>query len=324
MFKAYATKQHGAVQRIQTFAELDEVWKDPHTRLWIDIEKPSAEILHELDDIVDVDDTSLEACLANEEARPRVDEFPDHIFLLLYGVLSPEEDPDFAPRKLAAFCGRRYLVTIHDDRHRTIDNMHSRFLGNGHHLLSRGVDFLLYSIIDGMVDNYGIALADFDKQLEDLEEASLDRADDGVFLRATHLRRELLELRRLAFAQREALGALARGECDYVAASLGQRFTHVTHHLTKTIELSDSLREILNSVRENYQFAETRRTNEIVRALTVFASVLLPMSLIAGIYGMNLKTWPSLDHPEGFWWVLGGMATIATAMFLIFRSRRWW
>jgi magnesium transporter len=323
MFMGFCWRPDETLQSFSTPEELRAVWTSPDVRIWIDIDQPTSASLHEIDSIVDVDDTSLEACLDDQEQRPRVDEFDDHIFLLLYGVLAPSEDPTFAPRRLAAFLGSRFLVTIHRDRHRTVDAMRARFHQNGRHLLSRGVDFLLYSIIDGVVDNYAVALSAFDERLQDLEERSFLSTHESVYKEATDIRRDLMELRRLAMSQQEALATLSRGECDYVAESLGRRFMHVSHHLVQVIELTDSLREVLMSIRENYQSGLTRRTNEIISTLTIFASILLPMSLVAGIYGMNLRAFPSTEHPWGFPAVLLIMGTLALGLGLFFKSRRW-
>jgi len=322
MLTAFAYVPHTPLRQIHSFEELDEAWKDPHVRVWVDIENPTVEDLKRLDTIVDVDDSSLETSLSTEEEHPRVDEFADHIFLLLYGVLAPENETKFAPRKLTTFLGKRYLITIQHERHRTIERVRQRFASHGIHIISRGVDFLLYAIIDGIVDNYSVALAEFEKSLEDLEEESLENASDYVFTESAKFRRQLLELRRLALAQREAIRPLARGECDYVAPTLGRRFSHVSDHLTRVVELADTLREVLGAVRENYQSLMARRTNEIMRTLTILSTILLPMSLIAGIYGMNLKTFPG-DSPYAFWIVLGSMAAIGLTMGLYFRSRRW-
>jgi magnesium transporter len=323
MMQAFVQSYSSPVQSVQNLDDLAQAWSDPRAIAWIDFESPSQEELRRLDEILNVDDSALESCLSAEDHRPRVEEFSDHIFLLLYGVLSVAEDPTFAPRRLAAFCGMRFLVTVHNDQHRTIMALRQRFSSHGEHILNRGVDYVLFSLIDGLVDNFGIALADFHEQLDDLEEQSLNSSNDAIFNRAIQLRRELLELRRLALAQREAIGPLVRGECDYVAKTLGRRFSHISNHLTKTIELSESLREILSSVRDNYQFTLTRRTNDIMKTLTIFASIILPLSFIASVYGMNLRTAPGQEDPLGFWWVIGVMGIVAVGLGLFFRSRRW-
>lgn len=322
MLSGFVYCRDRTVATISTFEELSAAWSDPTTRLWVDLEDPSPEDLLALDGVIDLDDTSLEATF-QEEQRPRVEEFGDHIFLLVYGVLTPDQDPGFSPRRLSAFCGQRLLITIHRERHRTIDELRRRMCNGAVYLLGRGVDFLLYTILDGMVDNYAVVVAKFDDRLDALEERSLTDPDQEVMSEATELRRNLLELRRLAIAQREAIEPLVRGEFDYVAPTLGRRFRHISQHLTRSVELADNLRELLHSVRENYHASLTQRTNEIIRTLTIFASFLLPLSLIAGIYGMNLLTWPSMEHPWGFWGVLGLMGLVTIAVGIFFRTRRW-
>lgn len=322
MLSGFVYRPDRSTQTFTSYESLAQAWRDPTARLWLDLEAPTPEELRALDGVIDLDDTSLDATF-QEDQSPRVEEFGDHIFLLLYGVLTPDQDPAFSPRKLSAFLGARLLITIHQERHRTIDDMRRRMSASAEHLLGRGVDYLLYAILDGMVDNYSIAISKFDDQLDRLEDLSLTNPSKEVMSEAIDLRRNILELRRLAIAQREAIGPLVRGEFDFVAPTLGRRFNHISHHLTRAIELADNLREILHGIRENHHASLTHRTNEIMRTLTIFASFLLPMSLVAGIYGMNLATWPRLEDPWGFWGVLAIMGMVALGIGFFFRTRKW-
>lgn len=191
-------------------------------------------------------------------------------------------------------------------------------------MLAQGVDFILYAILDGVVDNYAVVAESYELRLEQLEEASLQTDADGGFLAdAARLRHELLDLRRLAFSLRELVMPLADGECDYISGTLALRFRHVCDHLTQVIELTDVQRERLHGVRDNYHMTLTARTNIIMRTLTLFASIMLPLSFVAGVYGMNLPLWPPPHSPWTFWGVLGVMAGIATILLLWFRQRKW-
>ena len=116
---------------------------------------------------------------------------------------------------------------------------------------------------------------------------------------------------------------MAKGKYDFVSETLSQQFPHVCDHLSQVVDTVDSLRETIVSIRDNYHAALTRRTNEIMKVLTVFAAIMLPLTLIAGIYGMNLPLWPPSNQPFSFWGVLGVMTTIAAVMLLYFWRRKW-
>ena len=175
-----------------------------------------------------------------------------------------------------------------------------------------------------MIDNF-LDLADtYESRLEELEEKSLARSvDESVLEDMLDLRRDLLELRRVAASQRELLSPLADGELDYVSEKLAQRFSHVRDHIIKAVELIDAQRERLTSVRDNYHTALVVRTNDVMKTLTIFAAVLLPLSVVAGIYGMNLPVWPSAEQPLSFWIVLAVMVAIGGGLLVYFKRRGW-
>jgi magnesium transporter len=153
---------------------------------------------------------------------------------------------------------------------------------------------------------------------------SLDVHAHGLLLKEQSvLRQRLIELRRVTLAQRDMLQPFVRGEYDYISGALEQRFSHVHDHLTKVIEQLDNLRERLSNVRENYHTAVAVRTNEIMKTLTMFATVMLPLTLVAGIYGMNLRFWPPQEEPYSFGFVLACMAAITLVLVVYFRRKRW-
>ncbi|MCA9270379.1 MAG: magnesium transporter CorA family protein, partial [Planctomycetales bacterium] len=237
-----------------------------------------------------------------------------------------KEQEELDPHKLSAFCGSNFLLTVHRHPMLSIRQVRARCGRHPESLLNQGVDVVLYSVIDTMVDNYLLVADRFENHLEHLEDRSFDLdadKDEDVLSETSDVRGELLELRRLAVAQRQLLLPVAKGEYDFVSETLSQRFSHVSDHLLQVIDTVDSMRETIVGIRDNYHTALTRRTNEIMKVLTIYAGILLPLSLIAGIYGMNLRLWPAQNHPAGFWSVLAGMSIVAALLFAYFRRRKW-
>ncbi len=310
-------------QRLESLDELAELWPREDVRLWVVLESPSQEDLQRLGQIAGLDEEALDDCLQGEQ-QPRVDEFESHIFLVLYGLYGLKEQEDFDPHKLAAFCGGRFLITVVRQPLLSVRQVRARCGRHPETLLARGVDVVLFEIIDTIVDNY-LKVADrYEDRLEKLEERSFDvDVGEEVLEEAAELRRDVLELRRLAVSQRQLLLPVAKGEYDFVSETLSQQFSQVCDHLSQVVDTVDTLRETIMNVRDNYNAALTRRTNEIMKVLTGFAAIMLPLTLIAGIYGMNLPLWPPSNHPLSFWGVLGVMTVIAAVMLVYFRRRRW-
>ncbi|MHC4093940.1 MAG: magnesium transporter CorA family protein, partial [Planctomycetota bacterium] len=291
--------------------------------LWLDLEEPAEEEVRAVGEAFRLDADAVEDCLHGEQ-RPRIDEFEHHIFLVLYGALGPDGTSVFDPRKLAAFLGPNAVITVHRQPLRSVSSVRNRCRRNTRHLLDRGADFVLYSIIDAIVDNYIVAAEEYEERLEELEEDSLrSDVDEGLVAKSGELRRQLLELRRLARSQRELLIPLVKGEYEHVSGALEQRFGHVEDHVMHAIDLIDGMRERLSAVHDNYNTALANRANAIMKTLTLFATIILPLTLVAGIYGMNLPLWPPSNHPASFGGVLGGMLLVTGAVLYYFRKKHW-
>lgn len=323
MIAGFARSTDGTTKPVRSLGDLAEVWAVEGTHVWVDLEEPEEGELRALTGIFQLDETSLEDCLHGEQ-RPRIDEFDAYIFIVLYGLVGLHDPSEFDPRKLAAFCGTRFLITVHREPLRTVRTVLDRCSRNAAGMLAKGVDSILYSIIDGMVDKYVVVADRYEGQLEQLEERSLEpTVDEQILADSATVRRDLLHLRSLAASQRELLTPVAKGECDYVSDSLEQRFSHVRDHLSQVIDLVDALRERLNGIRDNYHTALANRTNAIMKTLTIFATILLPLTFIAGVYGMNLPSWPPPEHPLSFWGVLAAMIAVAAVLLVYFRRTRW-
>ncbi len=323
MLTAFVRHGNDTTKMFQAASDLAAEWSDPEAVLWLDLEQPTEDEVRAVDKVIDLDDEAWDDCLHGEQ-RPRIDEYDDYLFLVAYSLITPGQGPDGRPRKLAAFCGGRFLLTVHRESIPSVNRLKARCRQHAAQLLQSGVDHLLYNILDKMTDNYLSVSEAYEETIEELEDRSQrPDVDDTVLQEFTDLRRRLLDLRRIATTQLELIEPISAGEYDYISEALGRRFAHVRDHLLKVVEHVDRLRELAGGIRDNYHAALAIRTNAIMRTLTVFASVLLPLSLVAGIYGMNLPIWPSSKQPCSFWTVLGAMAVLAAGLLWYFRRKRW-
>ncbi len=293
--------------------------------IWVDLHTGDEEMLKRVGALFKLDKESIEDAIAGEQ-RPRIDEYDDYLFFLLYGLLGaePESQTEYHMRKIALFLGERYLITVHAESLKTIAGLHKRCARNPSPVLKRGPEFLLFTIIDTTVDNYMLVAETLEKQIEDLEDESLDVRNGPVFLESvSEARRQLIDLRHMITAEREMIMPLARGEFEQLSEETAEHFVHVADHLLKTYEEIDGLRELLFGVRDNYHSQLANQTNEIMKVLTIFASILLPITFVAGLYGMNVALWPGPDNPYAFPVILFAMVAITAAMLAFFRWRKW-
>jgi magnesium transporter len=323
MLRGFALYGDGTTSSLSSLQDVAAAWAREGARLWVDVEEPTAEVLARLGELFALDEEAREDCLEGAQ-RPRIDEFEEYMFLVLYGAVGTEPFHEFLPRKLAVFFCDRFLITVHREAHRSIEAQLKRCGKHVHATLRQGLDHLLHSIMETMVNNYGLVAEEYAKRLDALEERSLkDDGDASLLAELIALRRELLDLRRMASSQRDLLSPIAEGEMDYVSEDLDVHFSHVRDRLTTTLEIIDTHREILHGIRENYHLTLSNRLNEIMKVLTIFSSFFLPLTFIAGIYGMNMPLWPAPEGRGTFWAVLLIMGACGAAMLVYFRRKKW-
>jgi magnesium transporter len=323
MLTCFARMPDGSFEHHDSLDAVCRLATECDSSLWIDLEAPDGDLLQRVGGLFNVTPEALEDCIHGEQ-MPRIDEYEDHVLLMLYGFPAGIAEGHFEPKKLAVFCGSRFLLSVHQDRLQTIEDVRTRCNRHPQQWFGRGVDLLLYSVVDGMADRYAMLVEELETRLDQLEDRSFTSdLDDNFLTELSQLRRDLLEVRHIAASQRDVVAPIAKGECDYVNTDLETRFSHVRDHLTQVVEHIELLRELLNGARDNYHALIADRLADTVKTLTVFASVILPVSLVAGIYGMNLPSWPPSGEAWSFWVVLGAMGGIAAALLAYFRSRRW-
>ncbi len=323
MIKFYSRQEDGRGETGSSMAELLSTQSARYSFIWVDIEGGDRDELARVAQEFNLDGDCIEDCLEGEQ-RPRIDKYDGYAFIMLYGALGPHSDTEFSPRKLAIFISARYIITVHTEPLISINKWRDRLMKKSNGAKDFGTDHFFYLIVDSMVDNYIVVSEAYDERLDALEERSLlHTPEPDVLAGALQLRRQMLDLRRLASSLREALHPLVTGDLDFISDKISIEFIHVRDHLTHTIEMVDNLRELLNGVRDNYHASLSLHANAIMQTLTIFASLFLPLSLIAGIYGMNTPLWPSVESPNSFWVIIGAMGVLIITMLGFYKRNKW-
>ena len=288
--------------------------------IWVDALAPDAQTVAHVRDVFDLHPLAVED-VEHTQPRAKLDIYPAGLFM---AWLTPERraGDGVATHELDVFIGAKYLVTLHAERNTTIDVV----AGQAQRTLQRGPDWALHAIIDLLVDSTLPLVDSMGDELAAIEDAMLDQNPRIEELRQLHqVRRQLVHLHKIFAPERDVLHGLAR-ERDIVSEEAYRYFLDVGDHVARVLDSIETYQDVGASVMDVYLSAQNNRMNEIMKQLTVVATIFMPLTLISGIYGMNviLGMWPPVNRVWSFYAVIGGMLVIGVSMALYFRRKKWW
>ncbi len=292
--------------------------------LWVDIDSGDDEQFRLLTDLFHFHPLAVED-VRSPDCRVKSEEYEDSLLIVMRGVRFAMETPepyDMDTQNLYLFLGPRFLVTAHAGRSAPVETVLER-LESAPDQLGRGVDRLAYHVIDSLVDYYFPLLDQIDEFVDDLEDA-IFRGRDGTLVEDIfRLKRALLVLRRHLAPMREVASTLANRPSDYLRLETQIYMRDVYDHVVRQLESVETYRELVSGALEINLMVISNRVNEVVKALSVIATVVLPPTLVASVYGMNFEFLPGSRSPQGFWVALLVMAAIS-GIFLAYAWRKRW
>jgi magnesium transporter len=306
----------GGVELIDAFS------RQSHDKLWVDILDPEPEVLEPLlEERFGFHELAAEDSLS-PNTLPKYDAFQEYDFFIFRAVDVNVHEHGSQTYKLAAFLGRNFLFTVHREKMVPVDDICNR-LPNDIRILSNGPDFLLYSIVDEMVDAHFPLLESIEEAVDELQETIFKDAHPQHLDELLHLKRDINILRRQSLPQRELLNQISRGDAQFIQKEHLIYFRDLYDHMFRISETIDVERDMMAGTMEAYLSVIANRTNEIMKVLTIFSAIMLPLTLIAGVYGMNFGNLPELHWHYGYWYALGLMGVTAAVMLIWFRRRGW-
>jgi magnesium transporter len=314
------SKKEG-VRRFNDPGLLPGFLKDDDSIVWADFEAPTEAEDEILASVFNFHPLAIEDCVT-ESHLPKLDDYGDYLFLVVHGARRGETAGTFNTIEVNFFVGKRFLVTFHREHLKSIDKTKKRSQLNVIPL-SKGLDFLLYEIMDALVDNYFPILDYFDEAIEELEQESFDNPTRSTLDRIFALKRDVTALRRITGPQREIFNRLSRDPFPVISRRAAPYFRDVYDHLYRISDLSDSYKELSASLMEAYLMVVSNRLNEVIKVLTLLATVMLPLTVITGIYGMNFRFMPELEWKYGYFAVLGLMGGVVFGLLYFFKRRKW-
>jgi magnesium transporter len=306
-----------------TAENLPELLKDQAAVIWVDMESPTEADERVLLDVFHFHPLTVEDCRENRH-YPKVEEFQGYIYFIVHGVTADTSPERFNTIELDGFLGPNYVITYHHEMFRSINNV-KQLLRTTPVACQRGPAFLLHQILDQVVDFYSPVLDDFDERIDQLEDDifTLNRPNNQILSEVMDLKRSVLRLRRISGKQMDILHRMSRGEFSLITEEMRPFYRDVYDHLVRVVDLAESYRDLISGSLEAYLSVVSNRLNEIMKVLTIFSAIMLPLTFIAGIYGMNFDNMPELHSRYGYYAVWGFMIAVAIAMLLFFRRRGW-
>jgi magnesium transporter len=290
--------------------------------VWVDFSKPSADELRVLADVFHFHPLAIEDAVAARH-HPKIEHYGTYLYLILHGIDFRASQHRFSTHDTDFFLGPNYLVTIHDGQTRTIPSMHDLCVKNDR-LLAEGPVGLMHRIVDAMVDHYRPEVEKLAQKLDQLEEALFESPDRNVMREILALKRDIVSLRRVTLPQRDAIARLARREFTLVSDEMAYRFRDVFDQLVRLADEGLLFQDRVASLLDAHLSNVSNRLNRVMKVLTVITTIFMPLTLLSGLWGMNV---PLPHFPGGesaqFWWILGILMAMSAIMLGIFRRMRW-
>lgn len=261
--------------------------------------------------------------ILNTAQRQKLDSYEDYLYLVLHRYELKADSLELTQDQISLVIGRDYVLTFQERPSQTFEPIRQRLRSGQGILRKGGVDMLAYSLIDTVVDNYFGVIEHLNDYAEALEDKILGHPGPATLEGIHQLKRCVSQLRRNLHPLREVLGSLHRDAGDFFRPDIQLYIRDVYDHTVHILESLEDLRDLATGLLDVYLSTVSHRVNLEVRALTVVATIFMPATLIAGIFGMNFKVMPWLEAPDGFFYALGLMGTIATVMLLLFWRRRY-
>lgn len=295
--------------------------------LWIDVEGlGDAETIRALGELLGLHGLALEDVL-NTHQRPKIEQYPGYYFIVSQMVTLGEH---LETEQVSLFLGKNFVLTFQEGKPGdSLGSIRERVRQQHGRIRDSGLDYLAYALLDAIVDGYFPILEQYGERLENLEDEIISRPSGDMVTRIHEIRRNLLTLRRAIWPQREIFNALLREETPLVTSETRLHLRDCYDHTTQLIDLIETYRELGADLTDVYLSSISNRTNEIMRVLTVIATIFIPLTFIAGVYGMNfnpnVSLWnmPELNWPWGYPLALALMIAVAAAQLIFFRRRGW-
>ena len=315
----YDKKQKSLLRKFKQ-SDIASYINNPDFLVWFDIENPNKDTMHFLRDHFNFHPLDIEDCLSVIE-RPKLDEYDDYFFLVLHIPLFVKQTKRLIPFTVNIFIGNNFIVTVHQGLCKPIQTTYDHLLENLS-ILEKGSGYLLHSILDALIDYNFPILNRIYRNIQNVEDDIFKKPSTKNVRTILLIRTNILTFRNIVFPQRKLLKTLEIKDMDFLIEALEVYFSDLVDHIEKIWDTLENYKELVEGVHEAHQSLLSNKINDIMRTLTIFSVVILPLTLISGVYGMNIGL-PLMSFPWAFFIILAIMIIISIGMLIYFKFKDW-
>ncbi|NIN65646.1 MAG: magnesium/cobalt transporter CorA [Anaerolineae bacterium] len=298
-------------------------FRDSPTVTWINVDGVhEVEILERLGECFGLHPLVVED-IVNTDQRPKVEDYGDYLYIVLKMLHYDTTGKEIITEQTSLILGERYVISFQEREGDVLDPIRERITSNKGRIRKMGADYLAYTLIDAIVDNYFFVVESLGEEVDLLEEELVTNPTPETLQTIHELKREMVFLRKSVWPLREVIGTLERGESSLMRESTGVYLRDVYDHTIQVIDAVETLRDIVSGMLDIYLSSISNRMNEVMKVLTIIATIFIPLTLIVGIYGMNFRYMPELGWRWGYLMVWLVMLGVGSSMVVYFKRRTW-
>jgi magnesium transporter len=297
-------------------AQIKDLKKLINKRLWIDITSFTKEAAAILKENFNLHPLTIEDMM-HASSRVKIEEFPDYLFSIFYGIRQKNEltEIDF-------ILGDNYVISHHKKEIQSCKELKDN-QDRIEKLLEKGPDFLFHRLLDKEIDNFLPELEKLDDSIEKIEESITKRPTSELLSQILKIKRRLIQTKKIAHPQRDKISMLIKNDSKRISKKAIPYFRDIYDHSIRVSDTIDNYREAVANAFDVYMSSVSNNMNEVMKTLSIIATIALPLTVVSGIYGTNFLNLPGQDYYYGFWIMIALMALMSIAMILYFRNKRW-
>ena len=298
-------------------------YKGRPTVTWINIDGiHQVETLEKLGECFELHPLTLEDIL-NTDQRPKIEDFGDYMYIVLQMFSYDDRNNEIITEQISLILGRNFVLSFQENIGDVFNQIRERIRSGKGKIRKMGADYLVYTLLDAIVDNYFIILEKIGDQIEFIEDRLIINPASDTLNTIHKLKREMLFLRKSVWPLREVISGMERGESSLIKGTTKIYLRDVYDHNIQIIDTIETLRDMLSGMLDIYLTSISNRLNAVMKVLTIIATIFMPLTFLAGIYGMNFKYMPELEWKWGYPLILLIMSTIGISMLFYFKRKKW-
>jgi magnesium transporter len=299
------------------------LFKETPTVTWINIDGlHQVEILEKLGECYEFHPLVLEDIL-NTDQRPKIEDYGEYLYIVLKMLDQRNKSNEILTEQISLILGPSFVISFQEEEGDVFDPIRERIRSGKGRIRKMGADYLAYALLDAIVDNYFIVMEKLGEKIEFLEEELVKRPIPETLQTIHHLKREMIFFRKAVWPLREVIGSLERGELPQVKETTRIYLRDVYDHTIQVIDTIETFRDMVSGMLDIYLSSVSNRLNAVMKVLTIIATIFMPLTFLAGIYGMNFKHMPELEWKWGYPAVWIAVILISVSMLTYFKKKGW-